>query len=91
MQAGGGDPSHAEAIARARDWIVGMQSRGGGWGAFDADNDKMYLNHIPFADHGALLDPPTSDVTARCISFLAQIGMPVDDAWTGVAEARAGK
>jgi squalene-hopene/tetraprenyl-beta-curcumene cyclase len=79
MQAGDGDPSHAEAIARARDWIVGMQSRGGGWGAFDADNDKMYLNHIPFADHGALLDPPTSDVTARCVSFLAQIGMPVDD------------
>ena len=79
MQAGGGDPSHAEAIARARDWIVGMQSRGGGWGAFDADNDKMYLNHIPFADHGALLDPPTSDVTARCVSFLAQIGMAVDD------------
>jgi squalene-hopene/tetraprenyl-beta-curcumene cyclase len=78
MQAGGGDPLHAEVIARARDWIVGMESRGGGWGAFDADNDKMYLNHIPFADHGALLDPPTSDVTARCVSFLAQIGMPVD-------------
>ncbi len=79
MQAGGGDPAHAEAIARARDWIVGMQSKGGGWGAFDADNDKMYLNHIPFADHGALLDPPTADVTARCVSFLAQIGMAADD------------
>ena len=74
-----GDPSHAEAIARARDWIVGMQCRGGGWGAFDADNDKMFLNHIPFADHGALLDPPTADVTARCVSFLAQIGMAADD------------
>jgi squalene-hopene/tetraprenyl-beta-curcumene cyclase len=69
------DPAgYAEAIARARDWIVGMQSRNGGWGAFDADNDKYYLNHIPFADHGALLDPPTADVTARCVSFLAQIG-----------------
>jgi squalene-hopene/tetraprenyl-beta-curcumene cyclase len=78
MQSGGGDPAHAEAIARARDWIVGMQCRGGGWGAFDADNDKMYLNHIPFADHGALLDPPTADVTARCVSFLAQIGMAAD-------------
>ena len=73
-----GDPAHAEAIARARDWIVGMQSRGGGWGAFDADNDRMYLNHIPFADHGALLDPPTADVTARCMSFLSQIGMSAD-------------
>ncbi len=62
------------AIARARDWIVGMQSRNGGWGAFDADNDHDYLNHIPFADHGALLDPPTADVTARCVSFLAQLG-----------------
>jgi squalene-hopene/tetraprenyl-beta-curcumene cyclase len=69
-----GDPAYAEAIARARDWILGMQCRGGGWGAFDADNDHEFLNHIPFADHGALLDPPTSDVTARCISFLAQIG-----------------
>ncbi len=74
-----GDPAHAEAIVRARDWIVGMQCKGGGWGAFDADNDKMFLNHIPFADHGALLDPPTADVTARCVSFLAQIGMPASD------------
>jgi squalene-hopene/tetraprenyl-beta-curcumene cyclase len=71
-----GDPAYAEAIARARDWIIGMQCRGGGWGAFDADNDHDYLNHIPFADHGALLDPPTADVTARCVSFLAQIGFP---------------
>ena len=74
-----GDPAHGDAIARARDWIIGMQCRGGGWGAFDADNDKDYLNHIPFADHGALLDPPTSDVTARCVSFLAQIGMAVEE------------
>ncbi len=67
-------PGHDEAIERARDWILGMQSRNGGWGAFDADNDYQFLNHIPFADHGALLDPPTVDVTARCLSFLAQIG-----------------
>ncbi len=73
-----GDPSHAEAIARARDWTLGMQSRDGGWGAFDADNTHFFLNHIPFADHGALLDPPTADVTARCVSFLAQIGMAAD-------------
>ena len=46
--------------------------------AFDADNDKHYLNHILFADHGALLDPSTADVTARCVSFLAQVGDPAD-------------
>jgi squalene-hopene/tetraprenyl-beta-curcumene cyclase len=55
-----------------------MQSRNGGWGAFDADNTHYYLNHIPFADHGALLDPPTVDVSARCLSFLAQAGFPRD-------------
>ena len=60
---------------RAREeWIVGMQSANGGWGAFDVDNDYYYLNNIPFADHGALLDPPTEDVTARCLSMLAQLG-----------------
>ena len=51
-----------------------MQSENGGWGAFDADNEYYYLNEIPFADHGALLDPPTADVTARCVSMLAQLG-----------------
>jgi len=62
------------AIARAREWIEGLLSRNGAWGAFDADNTYTYLNNIPFADHGALLDPPTEDVTARCISMLAQLG-----------------
>ncbi len=51
-----------------------MQSENGAWGAFDADNEYYYLNNIPFADHGALLDPPTEDVTARCLSMLAQFG-----------------
>ncbi|MFS2021672.1 squalene--hopene cyclase, partial [Massilia sp. CT11-108] len=64
---------YADAVARAREWIVGMQGRGGGWGAFEADNTHYYLNHIPFADHGALLDPPTADVSARCLSMLAQL------------------
>jgi squalene-hopene/tetraprenyl-beta-curcumene cyclase len=65
---------HAEAIARAREWVEGLQSRDGGWAAFDADNTYYYLNNIAFADHGALLDPPTADVTARCVSMLAQLG-----------------
>jgi squalene-hopene/tetraprenyl-beta-curcumene cyclase len=64
----------AAAIARGREWIEGLQSRDGGWAAFDADNTHHYLNNIPFADHGALLDPPTADVTARCVSMLAQLG-----------------
>jgi len=65
--------AYAEAIARACEWVSGMQARSGGWGAFDADNTQHYLNNIPFADHGALLDPPTADVTARCLSMLAQL------------------
>jgi squalene-hopene/tetraprenyl-beta-curcumene cyclase len=73
------DSQHAEAIERARRWIVGMQGSDGGWGAFDADNNHLFLNHIPFADHGALLDPSTADVTARCVSFLAQIGHGATD------------
>ena len=62
------------AIARGREWVEGMQSRDGGWGAFDADNSYYYLNNIPFADHGALLDPPTEDVSGRCVGMLAQLG-----------------
>jgi squalene-hopene/tetraprenyl-beta-curcumene cyclase len=69
---GGG--AYRQSIARGREWVEGLQSKNGGWGAFDADNAYHYLNNIPFADHGALLDPPTADVSARCISMLAQLG-----------------
>lgn len=65
---------YATSISRGREWIEGMQSANGGFGAFDADNTVDYLNYIPFADHGALLDPPTADVTARCVSMLSQLG-----------------
>jgi squalene-hopene/tetraprenyl-beta-curcumene cyclase len=68
------DADYKTAIERAREWILGMQSSNGGWGAFDTDNEFYYLNNIPFADHGALLDPPTEDVSARCLSMLAQLG-----------------
>ncbi|CAG9258092.1 Squalene--hopene cyclase [Paraburkholderia unamae] len=61
-------------IARAREWVVGMQSSNGGWGAFEPENTQYYLNNIPFSDHGALLDPPTADVSGRCLSMLAQLG-----------------
>jgi squalene-hopene/tetraprenyl-beta-curcumene cyclase len=69
-----GQQYYSASLARATEWIVGMQSKNGAWGAFDADNEFYYLNNIPFADHGALLDPPTEDVTARCLSMLAQFG-----------------
>ncbi len=72
------DPEAPEAIARGAEWIVGLQSRNGGFAAFDADNTYHYLNNIPFADHGALLDPPTEDVTGRCLGMLAQLGEPKD-------------
>ena len=72
------DGAYDEAISRGSEWVTGLQSRNGGWGAFDADNTYHYLNNIPFADHGALLDPPTADVAARCVSMLAQLGADRD-------------
>lgn len=66
-------PDLDESVLRATDWIVGMQSGNGGYGAFDADNTFYYLNEIPFADHGALLDPPTADVSARCAMLMARM------------------
>ncbi len=73
------DPRYRASIDRAAEWIVGMQCENGGWASFDAENTCFYLNHIPFADHGALLDPPSADVTARCLGFLAQIGYRRDN------------
>ncbi|MFQ5503597.1 MAG: squalene--hopene cyclase [Planctomycetota bacterium] len=70
---------HGEGIRRAADWVVGMQSKGGGFAAFDVDNTHSYLSEIPFADHGALLDPPTADVSARCLTFLSILGRPEDE------------
>jgi squalene-hopene/tetraprenyl-beta-curcumene cyclase len=73
------DPTkYREALDRAAEWVIGMQSTSGGWGAFDAENEHVYLNHIPFADHGALLDPPTEDVSARCVGMLVQMGYALD-------------
>jgi len=76
-QSGGRD--YDGAIARGREWIEGMQSRDGGWAAFDVNNLEYYLNNIPFSDHGALLDPPTEDVTGRCVSMLAQLGATAEN------------
>ncbi len=62
-----------ESIARGLNWMLSMQSDNGGWAAFDKNNVKEWLNGIPFADHGACLDPPTPDITARVLELLALI------------------
>ncbi len=68
------DQAYQYSIMRAANWLAGMQSKNGGFAAFDVDNTYHFLNEIPFADHGALIDPPTSDVTARCVGFLGKHG-----------------
>ena len=67
-------PDKKKRIAQAVNWIIGMQNTDGGWGAFDIDNHHEYLNKIPFADHGAMVDPSTADLTGRCIEMLAMLG-----------------
>jgi len=63
-----------QVVQRAIDWEFAMQCRKGGWGSFDKDNTKMIFQHIPFADHNAMLDPPTVDITGRMIEMLAAYG-----------------
>jgi squalene-hopene/tetraprenyl-beta-curcumene cyclase len=64
-----------EAIQLGVDWLIGMQSRSGGWGAFDKDNDKKVLTKIPFCDYGEALDPPSVDVTAHVIEAFGKLGI----------------
>jgi squalene-hopene/tetraprenyl-beta-curcumene cyclase len=61
-------------IERGLAWLLGMQGGDGGWGSFDADNNRLIFNNIPFADHGALLDPSTEDLTGRAIELLGTLG-----------------
>ena len=62
------------AKERGLGWFLGMQGQDGGWASFDADNNRLYLNNIPFADHGALLDPSTEDLTGRGLELLGTLG-----------------
>ncbi len=62
------------AIAAGINWTLGMQSRNGGWGAFDTDNDSEFLNKIPFADLEAMIDPPTEDLTGRLLEMMGNYG-----------------
>jgi squalene-hopene/tetraprenyl-beta-curcumene cyclase len=63
-----------QAIETGLEWFLGMQSRNGSWGSFDVDNTRLLLNNIPFADHGALLDPPTEDLAGRGLEMLGTYG-----------------
>jgi squalene-hopene/tetraprenyl-beta-curcumene cyclase len=64
------------ATRRGIQWLLSMQNRDGGWGAFDRDNDRRFLCNIPFADHNAMIDPSTADVTARVLECLGRFGWP---------------
>ena len=73
------EPARMEAaMCRGIQWLLSMQNRDGGWGAFDRDNDRKFLCNIPFADHNAMIDPSTADVTARVVECLGRYGWPAD-------------
>src|SRR5712692_4171924 len=73
------DPKRMEAaVRRGIQWLLSMQNRDGGWGAFDRDNNKAFLCNIPFADHNAMIDPSTADVTARVLECLGRYGWPAE-------------
>ncbi len=64
----------AAAISRGLRWMLAMQNRDGGWGAFDRNNNRQFLNYVPFADHNAMLDPSTPDLTGRVLEALGTLG-----------------
>ena len=66
------------AVRRGIQWLLSMQNRDGGWGAFDRDNNRKLLCNIPFADHNAMIDPSTADVTARVLECLGRFGWPAE-------------
>lgn len=68
-------PADEAALQRGIDWVIGMQCADGGWGAFDADNNRQIITQLPFCDFGAVIDPPTADVTAHVVEMLAARGL----------------
>jgi squalene-hopene/tetraprenyl-beta-curcumene cyclase len=68
-------PDEEEAVTRALNWMQGMQSRDGGWGAFDADNTRRLVTRLPFCDFGEVIDPPSADVTAHTVEALCAAGL----------------
>lgn len=74
------DPARLEqAMRRGTAWVLAMQNRDGGWGAFDRDNDSTFLTRVPFADHNAMIDPSTGDLTARALELLGRLKWPASD------------
>lgn len=69
----------AGALARAEKWMLAMQNRDGGWGAFDKNNDREFLCYVPFADHNAMIDPSTPDLSGRVLESLGRLGRRVGD------------
>ncbi len=74
------DREKSAAIRRGTRWVLGMQCGDGGWAAFDRDNDKWLFTQVPFADHNAMIDPATSDITARVLQCLSHFGFTTEDA-----------
>ncbi|MGH9493261.1 MAG: squalene--hopene cyclase, partial [Terriglobales bacterium] len=70
---------HHESVDRALRWVLSMQCREGGWASFDRDNTRMVFQYVPFADHNAMLDPPTADITGRVLEMLANHGYSRQD------------
>lgn len=73
------DREKSAAIRRGTRWVLGMQGRDGGWASFDKDNDHWLFTQVPFADHNAMIDPSTSDITARVLECLSHFGFTPED------------
>jgi squalene-hopene/tetraprenyl-beta-curcumene cyclase len=73
------DLARQGAVARGQAWLLAMQNRDGGWGAFDKDCDNEVLTFIPFADHNAMIDPSCEDITGRALEALHSLGVPAND------------
>ncbi len=73
------DREKSAAIRRGTRWVLGMQGKDGGWASFDKDNDKWLFTQVPFADHNAMIDPSTSDITARVLECLGHFGFTMED------------
>jgi len=76
----GNESYQDKSVQRAIEWVLSMQCKNGGWASFDKDNDRMVFQHIPFADHNAMLDPATVDITGRVLECLATYGYSLKDA-----------
>ena len=73
------EEAKTRAVARGLNWILALQGSDGGWGAYDKDNNRLIFNKIPFADHGALMDPSTEDLAGRVLEALGYLGFRTDE------------